>query len=114
MPQPGVEAKFFFVAVISCHGAFPSLPNHTLPLLLADTAVAEAAGRWLADHGTLAAAVTMAVGAARPLPGPGRGPCCVCCCAWLWQYIATPGHGHGSHECVFFLIVMFCVQPCSR
>ena len=28
--------------------------------------------------------------------------------------VATPGHGHGSHEDVFFLIVMFCVQPCSR
>ena len=28
--------------------------------------------------------------------------------------VATPGHCHESHEGVFFLIVMFCVQPCPR
>ena len=35
-----------------CPPCFQADANHALPLLLVDTAVAGAAGRWLADHST--------------------------------------------------------------
>ena len=49
--QPGLDSDFF-VAVLFCLRR--SRPTHALPspLLLANTAVAGAAGRWLADRGT--------------------------------------------------------------
>ena len=45
--------------------------------------------------------------------GRDRGPAVVLVVGMALA-VATPGHGQGSHEGVFFLIIMFCVHPCSR
>ena len=61
----------------------------------------------------VAAAVTRAVGAVPIIAKAVDVVLAVVVVMGMALTVATPGHGHGSHKCVFFFIVMFCVQPCS-
>ena len=100
--QPGLDSDFF-VAVLFCLRR--SRPTHALPspLLLANTVVAGATGRWLADRGT--PAVTLDKFARRP-----------------WGRMSTVGtltsFEGGSVEIVrFFFIFPFLSKPhmcCSQ